>query len=86
VNGRNFNANGGRQFAHGEDRGDHDQHQPRLKQPVLDEVPVGRRLSCADQVPSEKTLTNNLVKRENAELDRKTKGGIAADTKHWPLT
>jgi hypothetical protein len=43
----------------------------------LPEAPVGHRQPRADQVPSEKNLMgdpNDPINRENAELDRMTKG------------
>jgi hypothetical protein len=45
-------------------------------QQVLPEAPVGHRQPRADQVPSEKDLTNpnDPVNRENAALDRMIKG------------
>ena len=42
-----------------------------------DAAPVGHRQPRADQVPSEKNLMgdpNDSINRENAELDRMTKG------------
>ena len=44
---------------------------------LLGEAPVGHRQPRADQVPSEKNLTddpNDPINRENAQLDRMTKG------------
>jgi hypothetical protein len=44
---------------------------------LLPEAPVGHRQPRADQVPSEKNLMddpNDPINRENAELDRMTKG------------
>jgi hypothetical protein len=45
-------------------------------QQLLPEAPVGHRQPRADQVPSEKNLMdpNDPVNRENAALDRMTKG------------
>ena len=45
-------------------------------QQLLPEAPVGNRQPRADQVPSEKNLMdpNDPVNRENAALDRMTKG------------
>jgi hypothetical protein len=46
-------------------------------QQLLPEVPVGHRQPRADQVPSEKNLMddpNDSINRENAALDRMTKG------------
>jgi hypothetical protein len=46
-------------------------------QQSLPEAPVGHRQPRADQVPSENNLTgdpNDPINRENAELDRMTKG------------
>ena len=44
---------------------------------LLPEAPVGHRQPRADQVPSEKNLTddpNDPINRENAALDRMVKG------------
>jgi hypothetical protein len=44
---------------------------------LLPEAPVGHRQPRSDQVPSEKNLMgdpNDLITRENAALDRMTKG------------
>jgi hypothetical protein len=44
---------------------------------LLGEAPVGHRQPRADQVPSEKNLTddpNDPINRENQALDRMTKG------------
>jgi hypothetical protein len=44
---------------------------------LLPEAPVGHRQPRADQVPSEQNLTgdpNDPINRENAALDRMTKG------------
>jgi hypothetical protein len=44
---------------------------------MLPEAPVGHRQPRVDQVPDEKNLTgdpNDPINRENAELDRMTKG------------
>jgi hypothetical protein len=43
----------------------------------IPEAPIGHRQPRADQVPSEKNLMgdpNDTINRENAELDRMTKG------------
>ena len=47
------------------------------KQLLLADAPVGHRQPRADQAPSEKNLMgdpNDSINRENAELDRMTKG------------
>jgi hypothetical protein len=49
----------------------------RSDQQVLPEAPVGHRQPRADQVPSEKSPMddpNDSIDRENAALDRMTKG------------
>jgi hypothetical protein len=45
-------------------------------QQLLPDAPIGHRQPRADQVPSEKNLTdpNDPVNRENAALDRKIQG------------
>jgi hypothetical protein len=46
-------------------------------QQSIPEAPIGHRQPRADQVPSEKNLTgdpNDPINRENAALDRMTKG------------
>jgi hypothetical protein len=46
-------------------------------QQSIPEAPIGHRQPRADQVPSEKNLMgdpNDPINRENAELDRMTKG------------
>jgi hypothetical protein len=48
-----------------------------LDKQLLPEAPVGHRQPRADQVPSEKNLMgdpNDPINRENAALDRMTKG------------
>jgi len=48
-----------------------------LDMQLLPEAPVGHRQPRADQVPSEKNLMgnpNDAIDRENAALDRMTKG------------
>jgi hypothetical protein len=48
-----------------------------LDKQLLPEAPVGHRQPRADQVPSEKNLTddpNDPINRENAALDRMVKG------------
>ena len=41
---------------------------------VLADAPVGHRQPRADQVPSEKNPMDDSINRENAALDRMTKG------------
>jgi hypothetical protein len=41
---------------------------------LLPEAPVGHRQPRADQVPSEKNPMDDSINRENAALDRMTKG------------
>jgi hypothetical protein len=43
-------------------------------QQLLPEAPVGHRQPRADQVPSENSPTDDSINRENAALDRMTKG------------
>jgi hypothetical protein len=44
------------------------------KQLLPGEAPVGHRQPRADQVPSEKNPMDDSINRENAALDRMTKG------------
>ena len=43
-------------------------------QQLLPEAPVGHRQPRADQVPSENSPMDDSISRENAALDRMTKG------------
>ena len=50
---------------------------PSTNKQLLPEAPIGHRQPRADQVPSEKNLMgnpNDAIDRENAALDRMTKG------------